>query len=247
MCHRHFGIGADGILFIERAKEADGSMRLFEPDGGEADMCGNGIRCIASYLTGKLGKTEVDVLTRDGIKRISRAGNEYTVQMGKVRINRQAVREYLTDRGDDSDNLLDLPVRAESRIIRGSLVNAGVPHLVFMTEDVAAENVKRISEAINQDRTRFPRGMNVDFAQILGPHKISIRTYERGVNDETMACGTGATASAAVTLLRDLVEPGSVKVTTRGGTITIDIDKERNAQMTGPVIAVFKGELTIDL
>jgi len=116
-----------------------------------------------------------------------------------------------------------------------------------MTENVAVEHVKRIGEAINQDRARFPKGMNVDFAQILGPHEISIRTYERGVYDETMACGTGATASAAVAMLQGLVKPASVKVTTRGGTITIDIDKEHNAQMTGPVAAVYRGELTIDL
>jgi len=222
-------------------------MRLFEPDGGEADMCGNGIRCIGAYLIRKLGKSEVDVLTRDGIKHISCAGSEYTVQMGKVRINRQSAREYLTDKGDDSDTLLDLRVQIGSRATRGSLVNAGVPHIVFMIDDAAVEDVKRIGEAINQDRARFPKGMNVDFAQILGPHEISIRTYERGVYDETMACGTGATASAAAATLQGLVKPGSVKVTTRGGIINIKIDKELNAQMTGPVAAVYSGELTTDI
>lgn len=247
LCHRHFQVGADGILFIERAEEVDGSMRLFEPDGGEADMCGNGIRCIGSYLTEKLQKPEVDVLTRDGIKRIARVGNEYKVQMGTVRTRRRDVDRYFSDKGKDSDILLDLPVHVGDRVMRGSLVNTGEPHLVFVSDNVATVDVRGIAETINRDRTRFPRGMNVNFMEITGPHEISNRTYERGVFNETMACGTGATASAAVSLLLNLVKPGPVKVTSLGGTTTIDIDKDGNAQMTGPASAVFKGELAIEV
>ena len=247
LCHRHFQVGGDGILFIERAAGVDGSMRLFEPDGGEADMCGNGIRCIGSYLTEKLKKPQVDVLTRDGVKRISRIGNEYSVQMGTVRTCRRDLGRYLADKGEGSDMLLDIPVRVNDRIMRGSLVNTGEPHLVFISDNVAVADVRGVGEAINRDRTRFPQGMNINFTQITGPHEISNRTYERGVFNETMACGTGATASAAVSLLLNLVERAPVKVTTLGGVITIDIDRDGNAQMTGPANAVFKGELTIEV
>jgi len=247
LCHRHFQVGGDGILFIERAKGVDGSMRLFEPDGGEANMCGNGIRCIGSYLAEKLQKPEVDVLTRDGVKRISRIGTEYRVQMGTVRTRRRDLDMYLVDKGESSDVLLDLPVRVDDRVMSASLVNTGEPHLVFISDNVATVDVRCFGETINRDRTRFPRGMNVNFTQIIGLHEISNRTYERGVFDETMACGTGATASAAVSLLLNLVEPGPVKVTTLGGVITVDIDKDGNAQMTGPAKAVFKGELSIEI
>jgi len=247
LCHRHFQVGGDGILFIERAKGVDGSMRLFEPDGGEANMCGNGIRCIGSYLAEKLQKPEVDVLTRDGVKRISRIGTEYRVQMGTVRTRRRDLDMYLVDKGESSDVLLDLPVRVDDRVMSASLVNTGEPHLVFISDNVATVDVRCFGETINRDRTRFPRGMNVNFTQIIGLHEISNRTYERGVFDETMACGTGATASAAVSLLLNLVEPGPVKVTTLGGVITVDINKDGNAQMTGPAKAVFKGELSIEI
>lgn len=247
LCHRHFQVGGDGILFIERAKGVDGSMRLFEPDGGEANMCGNGVRCIGSYLAEKLQKPEVDVLTRDGVKRISRIGTEYRVQMGTVRTRRRDLDTYLADKGESSDVLLRLPVRVDDRVMSASLVNTGEPHLVFISDNVVAVDVRCVGETINRDRTRFPKGMNVNFTQITGLHEISNRTYERGVFDETMACGTGATASAAVSLLLNLVAPGPVKVTTLGGVITVDIDKDGNAQMTGPAKAVFKGELAIEI
>ncbi len=247
LCDRHFGIGADGIFFIEKTKDADGSMRLFEQDGGEADMCGNGIRCVASYLSRKLQKGDVEILTRDGVKHVSRVGNEYRVQMGPVRTQRRDLSRYITDEGNGLDTLLDLQVNVGGKIMMGSLVNTGEPHLVFRSENVGTVDMKKISEEINRDRTRFPHGMNVNFMQVIGLHEISNRTYERGVYDETMACGTGATSSAAVSLLLHLVEPGPVKVKTRGGNITIEVDGQGNAQMTGPVNEVFEGRLTIDI
>jgi len=247
LCDRHFGIGADGIFFVEKAKDADGSMRLFEQDGGEADMCGNGIRCVASYLNRKLQKNDMDILTRDGVKHVSRLGNEYRVQMGPVRTQRRNLSRYITDEGNDSDMLLDLQVNVRDKIMTGSLVNTGEPHLVFRSENVKTVDIKNIAEEINRDRKRFPHGMNVNFMQIIGPHEISNRTYERGVYDETMACGTGATASAAVSLLLRLVKSGPVKVNARGGNITIEIDGQGNAQMTGPANEVFEGKLTIDI
>ena len=246
LCDRHFGIGADGIFFIEQAKDADGSMRLFEQDGGEANMCGNGIRCVASYLSKKLQKDDVRILTRDGVKRVLRLGNDYRVQMGPVRTQRRDLSKYITDEGNGSDILLDLQVNATGKIMMGSLVNTGEPHLVFRTENVATADVKSIGEEINHDRKRFPHGMNVNFMQVIGSHEISNRTYERGVYDETMACGTGATASAVVSLLLHLLEPGPIKVNTRGGSITIEVDGKGNVQMTGPASEVFEGRVTMD-
>lgn len=180
LCDRHFKVGADGVIFLERAKGVDGSMRLFEPAGNEADMCGNGLRCIASYLTRKLGKSEVDVLTRDGIKHIVRRRDSYTVDMGLIRTKRKDLKEYISDSGKASDSMMDIEVRAGRRAFRGPLVNSGEPHFVSKTDDLASLDVKEIGDKVNEDHKRFPRGVNMNFAQVVGPNSISIRTYEIG-------------------------------------------------------------------
>ena len=245
LCDRHFKVGADGVIFLERAKGVDGSMRLFEPAGNEADMCGNGIRCIASYLTGKLGKLEVDVLTRDGVKHIVRRGDSYTVEMGLIRTKRKDLKGYISDNGKASDSMMDIEIRAGRRALQGSLVNSGEPHFVSKTNNLASLDVKDIGDMVNGDHKRFPKGVNLNFAQVIGPHRISIRTYERGVYDETLACGTGATASAAVALMLGWVKPGQVEVKVRGGTLAIKVDKDGRAFMTGPAEAEFEGALKV--
>ncbi len=245
LCNRHFKIGADGVIFLERAKGADGSMRLFEPAGNEADMCGNGVRCIAAYLTAKLGKSEVDVLTRDGVKHIVRRDDMYTVEMGPIRTSRKDLQEYVSDKGKASDSMLDFEIKVDSSVVRGSLVNSGEPHFVSKTGDLSSLDVKEIGDTVNADHKRFPKGINLNFAQIIGPHSISIRTYERGVYDETLACGTGATASAAVAIMLGWVKPGRVEVKVRGGTLQIKVDRDGRAFMTGPAEAEFEGVLKV--
>src|SRR5512137_1298037 len=129
LTNRNFNIGADGILFIEKAEGVDASMRLFEPAGNEADMCGNGIRCIAAYLADKLGKDEVDILTRDGVKHIVRVGDEFRVDMGIVRWRRSDLDAYVTEKGRSSDSMLKFEVRASGRKFNASIVNTGEPHI----------------------------------------------------------------------------------------------------------------------
>ena len=247
LCDRHFQIGADGVAFLERAHGVDGSMRLFEPAGNEADMCGNGIRCVASYLSEKLGKSRVKVLTRDGVKDIVKTRAGYRVNMGKIRSTREYLREYAEDRGKNTDSTLNVIVSARKRRLPGALVNTGEPHLVFRSKNIESEDVVGIGEAINLDRHRFPGGVNVNFVQIVGPHDIRIRTYERGVYDETLACGTGATASAGVALEKGWVKRGTVKVHPIGGCISVDVSQDGAAYMTGPAIKVFVGEIEVDL
>jgi diaminopimelate epimerase len=243
LCDRHFKVGADGVIFLERARGVDGSMRLFEPAGNEADMCGNGIRCIAAYLTERLGRSEVDVFTRDGVKHIVRRRGSYTVEMGLIRTKRNDLKEYISDNGKASDSMMDIEIKAGRRALRGSLVNSGEPHFVSKTSDLASLDVKEIGDSVNRNHKRFPKGVNLNFVQVIGPHRISTRTYERGVYDETLACGTGATASAAVALMLGWVKPGQVEVKVRGGTLEIKVDKNRRAFMTGPAEAEFEGVL----
>lgn len=247
LCDRHFRIGADGLIFLESAKGVDASMRLFEPAGNEADMCGNGIRCIASYLTGRLGKSEVDILTRDGVKHVVRRGESFTVEMGPIRTKRRDMREFISDAGNASDSMMDIEIKVGRRAFQGSLVNSGEPHFVSKTDELSSLDMKNIGDTVNGDHKRFPKGVNLNFVQVTGPHGISIRTYERGVYDETLACGTGATASAAVALMLGWVKPGQVKVKVLGGALLIEVDRDGRAFMTGPAEAEFEGMLKADV
>lgn len=244
---RHFKIGADGMIFIEQAPGCDGSMRLFEPAGNEADMCGNGLRCVAAYLAKKLDKDELDILTRDGVKHVVKLGELYKVDMGPVRTTRAALAGYITDRGAASDSLLSLEVKAADIILKGALVNSGEPHLVFRCDEIDALDVRRLGESVNSDRARFPKGVNLNFVQVVGPQSIKIRTYERGVYDETLACGTGATASAAVALNLGWVSSGPVEVIVRGGRLAIEFDERGHALMVGPASYEFEGRISVDL
>jgi len=244
---RHFWVGADGILFIERARGYDGSMRLFEPAGNEADMCGNGLRCVASYLMEKLGKDEVDVLTRDGGKRVVRVRNNYKVDMGLVRTSRADLCEYVADRGSRDDSMLSFPLTMDGKRIRASIVNTGEPHIVVQVPDINSVDMMKLGEKVNRDRKRFPRYVNINCIQVTGPRDISIRTYERGVFGETLACGTGATACGSVSLLLKLTKPGVVNVCTSGGRLKIEMGKDGRAFMTGPAVRVFDGGLVVKI
>lgn len=238
---RHFGVGADGIIFIERARGADGSMRLFEPAGNEADMCGNGMRCVGAYLMDKLGRDSVDVLSRDGVKRVTRAGQDYSVEMGVVRTTGLHLRSYYTGVKRDSDSMMRLRLRAGRKSLTGALVNSGEPHFVTRTRALDSLEVPEIGDTVNKDRRHFPRGVNLNFVQVDSPHAIRIRTYERGVYDETLSCGTGATASAAVSVMLGWVRPGTVTVATRGGRLRIALGQDGQAVMSGPASLVFEG------
>lgn len=247
LCNRHFSVGADGVMFVEPAHGVDGSMRLFEPAGNEADMCGNGLRCVAAYLMEKLHKSEVSILTRDGIKLVSRSGESYRVEMGPVRTNSKDLMEYIKLKGKRLESMSDLRMNAGGCDMRGSLVNSGEPHFVVKTGDVGAVRMREIGDAVNKDKALFPRGVNIDFVEVVGPARIKVRTYERGVYDETLACGTGATASAAVALSKGWVKKRPVKVETVGGCLRVDVDADGTTYMTGPAERVFEGRIRVDV
>jgi diaminopimelate epimerase len=241
--NRNYWVGADGVIFVEPAPGTDGSMRLFEPAGNEADMCGNGLRCIAAFLMEKLGKDTVSILTRDGVKVVVRRGDNYEVDMGPVRATRADLSKYITDPGAPDDSMLSIPLEIDGNTVEASILYTGEPHIVVPTERLDSLDVKAIGEEVNADRARFPLYVNINMITVDGPHEISIRTYERGVFDETLACGTGTTACAAAALMLGLVQPGPVTVNVRGGSITIEVDDSGNATMTGPAVKVFRGSI----
>lgn len=234
LCDRHRGIGADGVLVVEKpANGADFRMRYYNADGGEAEMCGNGARCFARYasrITGRDGALSFE--TPAGVISAKCEGDNVRLAMSEPR-------------GLALDQELPIP---GGTLIAHSL-NTGVPHAVVFVENLEATDVRRLGAALRYHPHFSPKGTNANFVQITGPSAVAIRTYERGVEDETLACGTGVVATALILHEKHgAVSPISVRV--RGGdTLFVSFEKEgatyRNVSLTGPADFVFDGQIGI--
>ncbi|RZN67474.1 MAG: diaminopimelate epimerase [Candidatus Methanolliviera hydrocarbonicum] len=224
VCDRHFGIGGDGVLFLSKSKIPDLKikMRIFNSDGSEAEMCGNGIRCLVRYVIEAryLDTSPIYVETLVGIKETYFQHEEDGLIIGvKMGVPRFEI------------------MNEEIEGYRLSSVDTGVPHAVIFVEDLNL-NIKEVAPKIRYADI-FPKGCNVNFAEILGKNRIRMRTYERGVEDETLCCGTGAVAVAAVA--RRLCKAGDeVEIITKGGKLRISFDGEE-ACMEGRAFRVFDG------
>src|SRR5437762_679866 len=234
LCDRHRGIGADGILLLERASNhADFRMRYFNADGGEAEMCGNGARCFARFANNAPGdKGKISFETPAGVISAELAGDLVTLQMT-----------------EPTDLRMSIPLQfgAKKRIVH--FINSGVPHVVVPVTQVGDVDVPREGSVIRYHEMFSPKGANVNFIEKLGADKIAVRTYERGVEDETLACGTGVVASALVFAITENVK-GPIKVIVRGGDeLRVGFDKInkqfRNVTLTGPAEFVFEGAIEI--
>jgi diaminopimelate epimerase len=235
LCDRHFGIGADGLLAVEPSgqPDADFRMRYYNADGGEAEMCGNGARCFARFVhpLRRVHAERVRFLTPAGLITGEYVGDE-------VRINLTAPTETkLHQRADFGWGEIEY-----------HFMNTGVPHAVVYVPDAEQAQVIAHGRAIRRGAV-FPRGTNVNFVQITDSTMLIVRTYERGVEDETLACGTGVVAAALVThLVHRQALPLCVKV--RGGDVlTVDTrtggDTFHDVTLTGPATEVFSGEIRI--
>ena len=235
LCDRHFGIGADGLLAVEPAgqPDADFRMRYYNADGGEAEMCGNGARCFARFVhpLRRANAEQVRFLTPAGLITGEYVGDE-------VRVNLTAPTETkLHQRADFGWGEIEY-----------HFMNTGVPHAVVYVSDAAQADVIAHGCAIRRS-TIFPRGTNVNFVQVTDSGKLIVRTYERGVEDETLACGTGVVAVALVTkLVHRLALPLCVKV--RGGDLLtvgarVEGDAFCDVTLTGPATEIFSGEIKI--
>src|SRR5881398_3204781 len=223
LCDRHRGIGADGILLLEEAANgADFRMRYFNSDGGEAEMCGNGARCFARFANKIAGAQEkISFETPAGVIAAELTGDLVTLHM--------------TEPTDLRLNVM-LRVGDENKTVH--LVNSGVPHIVIPVQDLDDVDVQREGAAIRYHEMVSPKGANVNFIKKRGARQIAVRTYERGVENETLACGTGVVASA---LIFDATEKtdGPIGVLVRGGS-ELNVDFHRDSQrftdvtLTGP-------------
>jgi diaminopimelate epimerase len=242
---RRFGIGADGVLFLSKGEKAPLKMRIFNPDESEAEMCGNGIRCLAKYIVDKgydkyladkgFTKDSFPVETLAGVIQVSTKYDEdeefiATIGMPAPKFNRSEIPA--TGEGEYKEEILEYTVYA---------VNTGVPHAVVFVDEVGAVEMAELAPAIRNHHT-FLTGANVNFVEKSGENALHIRTYERGVEAETPSCGTGAMASAAVARKLGMVGD-TVHVETVGGPLTVRLG-EKN-EMEGPARTVFTGSLEL--
>ena len=240
---RHFGIGSDGLILILPSQVADFRMRMFNADGSEGKMCGNGIRCVGKYVydNGLTDKTEVTVETLAGIRKLVL----YPGKDGKI----ERVRVWMgVPRFSDRDDIPDLPEKrfpvtlsVHDRNFDFYCVSMGNPHAVTVVDDTASFPVEYYGAEV-QKKPIFPESVNVEFVQLLSRTSIRMRVYERG-SGETLACGTGACASAAALIRLGLIER-KAEVQLLGGNLEIDW-QEDGLYMTGPAAHVFDGEIDI--
>jgi diaminopimelate epimerase len=236
LCHRRFGIGADQMLLLYPSKTADFMMRIFNADGSEVEMCGNGIRCLAKYIwdRGISKKDAILVETAAGIVRPERAGGMVKVDMGEPILQARQIPVNL-------DGVIkNYPLITDGKEFKITCVSMGNPHAVIFVGDVDGFDVKRYGPTI-ETHGLFPKRTNVEFIQITGPERLKMRVWERGAG-ETMACGTGASAAAVASNLNGFTER-KVTVTLLGGELEVEWSRDNHVYMTGPAEEVFEGRI----
>ncbi len=232
ICRRKLGIGADGLILIEESSEADFRWGFYNADGSEAEMCGNGGRCAARFAFIKgIAPADMTFETLAGIISAQVKGSRVKLQLS-------------TPHGLLTDRELEL----DSGPVTISFLNTGVPHAVVLVEDISEVPVVKAGRALRMHDFFAPDGTNVNFVSVVGDNRIAVRTYERGVEDETLACGTGSVASAIIASLKGLVK-GPVEVVTSGGELLRVFHKiEDDGCITdvfleGDTVLVYKGRV----
>jgi diaminopimelate epimerase len=236
LCLRRFGIGADQMLVLADAGDADFRMMIFNADGSEVEMCGNGIRCLAKYIwdRGLSDRDMLEIETLAGVIRPRRAGDMVTVDMGEPVLEGRKIPVGLDGR------VLDYPLGIGDRTVDVTCVGMGNPHAVVFTSGVDECPVGELGPEVER-HPLFPNRINVEFVEVRGAGEIRMRVWERGAG-ETMACGTGACAAAVASSLKGFTGR-KVAVRLDGGDLDIDWAGDNRVYMTGPATEVFEGEI----
>lgn len=234
-CTRKSGIGADGLLVIEPSRKAQFKMRIFNPDASEPQMCGNGARCAALWVRRKQSVFE----SKAGIIQARLTGKSDCAQV-KIKLS------------DPVGLKRDIPLKVLGRKLKVQYINTGVPHTIVFVQGLDKIDVETIGREIRFHGRFKPQGTNADFVEITGPHSISLRTYERGVEAETLACGTGTVASAIIASQQLFTKPKQLKIDalTRSGEILKVYFKQEDGKikdvwLEGKANLVYQGEAVI--
>ena len=243
--NRHFGIGSDGLILICKSDVADFKMRMFNSDGSEAEMCGNGIRCVGKFVydKGLTDKTTVTVETLAGIKTLELNTKEGKVETVKVDMGEPILNPKEIPVISDEEPVKNLMLEAEGRKFKFTCVSMGNPHAITEVEDTEKFDVEKYGKVLEVDKV-FPNKTNVEFIQIVDKNHVKMRVWERGAG-ETLACGTGACATAVACYLNGKTDR-NVEVELLGGKLFIEWNEENNhIFMTGPAVTVFEGVIEI--
>lgn len=243
---RHLGIGSDGLILIKSSDVADFEMDMYNADGSQGAMCGNGIRCVAKYVYdyGLTDKTSISVNTKSGIKYL-----ELTIEDGKAALIRVNMGAPILEAAQvpvisDNEQVIDEPILVDGKEYHMTCVSMGNPHAVVYMDDVEQLNIEEIGPKFEKHQ-RFPDRVNTEFVKVLDKNTVQMRVWERG-SGETLACGTGACAVAVATILNKLTDGDQVTVHLLGGTLQITWDREENLiYMTGPATTVYDGEIIL--
>ncbi|MEY4127420.1 MAG: hypothetical protein RL737_1609 [Bacteroidota bacterium] len=224
MCNRHYGIGSDGLILLNESSEADFEMDFYNPDGSKS-FCGNGARCVVAFANA-LG-VEATTHTFNAIDGI----HEYTLEDNSIGIHMGDVN-HIEFFGVDS-----------------ALMNTGSPHYITLSDDLSTENTLALGREIRYSAQYIKDGVNVNLVQVKSSHEIDISTYERGVEGETLACGTGATACALFLAFRNQLTQGTVIVNAKGGKLAVRFARNKSGfehiWLLGPAVKVFNGEIVL--
>lgn len=246
MCNRNFGIGADGLILVQESTIADIKMRIFNKDGSESEMCGNGIRCFAKYVYDNkiIDKQSISIETKAGVKGV------------RLKVLNGEVYEIEVDMGrpifDDIKNIsvqnnyripISVNIKVDDTRFIGNYVSMGNPHLVIFVNNVENIDIEKYGPAIENMKC-FPNKINVEFVQALGRNTLKIRTWERGVG-ETYACGTGSCASFCIAYYKGICS-SYVKAILRGGELNLNYNKQNgHIIMSGIATKVYDGNINI--
>lgn len=242
---RHFGIGGDGVIFINPSDVADFEMEMWNADGTRAEMCGNGIRCVAKYVydKGLTDKKCITIVSAGQVKTLNLTIHGGKVELVKVNMGQPELTAKNVPVLADTEQVINQPIWVQDKEYRMTCVSMGNPHAIIFEDDVQNMDLEAIGPYF-ENHPRFPKRTNTEFVQIVDRNTVLMRVWERGTG-ETLACGTGASATAVACILNGLTEE-QLTVKLLGGDLEIYWDKKDNCvYMTGPATTVFEGEVEI--
>ena len=245
LCDRHFGVGSDGVLFVETSSEADIGYRMFNPDGSEAEMCGNGIRCFADFVYRKkiLEAESMTVETKSGIKTIDITLENNEPKFFRVNMGTSTFKTDEVPMIYDSEECVNKELEVGGEKFNITVLSVGNPHVIIFVDDVDSVDIDKFGPLFETHRL-FPENINVHFVEVISKNEGKMRTWERGAG-VTLACGTGATSTAIAGYKNELFD-SNVLLHLPGGNLKFTVYKEGDqlgAFMEGPAELVFDGEI----
>lgn len=243
---RHKGIGGDGLILILPSEKADFEMAIYNADGSYAQMCGNGIRCVAKYVydNGLTDKTEIDIESGGAVKHLVLTVEDGKVQRVRVNMGEPILEPARIPVTGSGDKLVGAPLTIDGKIYEMTCVSMGNPHAVIFMGEVAHLKLEELGPKF-ENHERFPERVNTEFARVIDRQNIEMRVWERG-SGETLACGTGSCATAVAAILNGYTDR-TVTLHLRGGDLEISWNEDDNCvYMTGPAAVAFTGEVDLE-